>query len=302
MPQSSSTAWLAGPDKPSPAPAGREADADDSESRLPVPGLRTDITFLEAPKTLPKEVKASVARLHINTGHANKKELTRFVAARGSINGPTLTALEHMVCGSCERTKPPPAPRPASIPNFRGQFGEHIQMDVVYVRDLSGTNHPILGIADLATSLHQAGRLYSRAAAHVVDQLRKCWLMPYGYPLVCEVDADGAFEGDLRLHMEEAGVNLVVIPPEAHWRIGTIERKNSVLRTIVERLLDENAVVSGGALDWVLVAAVQATNSTTRNTYQAVFGRLPRFPGDLFRDDRADNQLLAKNSDAKHFR
>ena len=293
---------LADPDKPPSAPAGREADADDPEARLPVPGLRTDITFPNAPKTLPKEVKASVARLHINTGHANNKELTRLLAAHGSINGPTLTALEHMVCGSCERTKPPPAPRPASIPHFMGQFGDRVQMDVVYVRDLSGTNHPLLGIADLATSLHQAVRLYSRASAHVVDQFRKCWLMPFGYPLVCEVDADGAFEGEFRLHMEEAGVHLVVIPPEAHWRIGTIERKNSVLRTIIERLIDENAVTSGEALDWAIVAAVQATNSTIgskgRSPYQAVFGRLPRFPGDLFGDDPAlavaDNQLLAE--------
>jgi hypothetical protein len=126
--------------------------------------------------------------------------------------------------------------------------------------------------------------------------------MPYGYPLVCEVDADGAFEGDFRLHMEEAGVHVVVIPPEAHWRIGTIERENKVLRTMVERLLDENAVTSGEALDCVLVAAVQAANSTTgskgRSPYQAVFCRLPRFPCDLFGDDRAlavaDSQLSAE--------
>lgn len=183
-----------------------------------------------------------------------------------------------------------------------GQFGERVQLDVVYVRDLAGNNHPILGIADMATSLHQAVRLHSRASAHVADQFRRCWLMPYGYPLVCEVDADGAFEGDFRLRMEEAGVHLVVIPPEAHWRIGTIERKNAVLRSIIERLLDENAVVSGDGLDWVLIAAVQAANSTTgskgRSPYQAVFGRLPRFPGDLFGDDRAlavaDNQMLAE--------
>ena len=61
-------------------------------------------------------------------------------------------------------------------------------------------------------------------------------------------------------------------------------------------------MVSGEALDWTLVAAVQATNSTSgskgRSPYQAVFGRLPRFPGGLFGDDRAlavaDNQLLAE--------
>ena len=253
-------------------------------------------------KPLPKEVKASVARLHINTGHCNKKELIRLLAAHGSINGPTLTAIEHMVCGSCERTKPPPAPRPAAIPHFMGQFGERVQLDVVYVRDLSSTNHPILGMVDMATSLQQAVRLHSRASAHVVDQFRRCWLVPYGYPLVCEVDADGAFEGEFRDRIQDAGVHLVVIPPEAHWRIGTVERRNAILRSVLERLIDENAVVNGDALDWVLLAAIQAVNSSTaskgRSPYQAVFGRLPRFPGDLMSDDRAlavsDNQLLAE--------
>jgi hypothetical protein len=274
----------------------------DEGIHLPVPGLRTDITFPNAPKTLPKEVKASVARLHINTGHCNKKELIRLLAAHGSINGPTLTAIEHMVCGSCERTKPPPAPRPAAIPHFMGQFGERVQLDVVYVRDLSSTNHPILGMVDMATSLQQAVRLHSRASAHVVDQFRRCWLVPYGYPLVCEVDADGAFEGEFRDRIQDAGVHLVVIPPEAHWRIGTVERRNAILRSVLERLIDENAVVNGDALDWVLLAAIQAVNSSTaskgRSPYQAVFGRLPRFPGDLMSDDRAlavsDNQLLAE--------
>ena len=118
------------------------------------------------------------------------------------------------------------------------------------------TNHPILGMVDMATSLQQAVRLHSRASAHVVDQFRRCWLVPYGYPLVCEVDADGAFEGEFRDRIQDAGVHLAVIPPEAHWRIGTVERRNAILRSVLERLIDENAVVNGDALDWVLLAAI----------------------------------------------
>ena len=56
----------------------------------------------------------------------------------------------------------------------------------------------------MATLLQRAVRLHSRASAHVADQFRRSWLMPYGYPFVCEVDADGAFEGDFRTAMEEA--------------------------------------------------------------------------------------------------
>ena len=255
-----------------------------------------------ASKTLPAAVKASVARLHLNTGHAHKKELIRLLSSYGSINSATLTAINHMVCGSCERTKPPAPPRPASIPQFMGQFGERVQVDIVYIRDLSGSNHPVLGMVDMATLLQQAVRLHSRASAHVADQFRRSWLMPYGYPLVCEVDADGAFEGDFRTALEDAGVHYVVIPPEAPWRIGTVERRNAVLRTAAERLIDENAVTNGEGVDWILISTVQALNSSTatkgRSPYQAVFGRLPRFPGDLMSDDRAmivsDHQMLAE--------
>ena len=92
---------------------------------------------------------------------------------------------------------------------------------------------------------------------------------------MCEVDADGAFEGEFRDRIQDAGVHLAVIPPEAHWRIGTVERRNAILRSVLERLIDENAVVNGDALDWVLLAAIQAVNSSTaskgRSPYQAVF-------------------------------
>ena len=94
--------------------------------------------------------------------------------------------------------------------------------------------------------------------------------MPYGYPLVCEVDADGAFEGDFRTALEDAGVHYVVIPPEAPWRIGTVERRNAVLRTAAERLIDENAVTNGEGVDWILISTVQALNSST-----ATKGRKP---------------------------
>ncbi|CAK9028994.1 unnamed protein product [Durusdinium trenchii] len=248
-------------------PSGEPDPGDQGDPQLPVPGLRTDVTFPGAPKELASAVKASVARLRLNTGHANKKELIRFLSAHGSVN-----------------------------------FGERVQLDIVYVRDLTGSNHMILGMVDLATSFQQAVRVQSRNAEHVLEMFRRAWLAPYGYPLVCEVDADGAFEGEFRLQLEHAGVHVPVIPPEAHWRIGTVERRNAILRTALEKLIDENAVVNGAGLDWILVAAVQALNASTaskgRCPYQAVFGRLPRFPGDLFSDDRAlavtDSHLLAE--------
>ena len=85
-----------------------------------------------------------------------------------------------------------------------------------------------------------------------------------------ELDAGTPFSGVLKEHSIAAGIHVVVVPPEAHWRIGAVERRNSVLRTVVEKLVDNHGIVSGEGIDFVLVAATQAINSTT-----ATKGRCP---------------------------
>ena len=280
-------------------PQGQPAPED---PLLPVVGLRTDITFPGIPLNVSKEVRASVARLHVNAGHPSKQELKRLLAAHGALNLPVVTALEHIKCGSCERTAKHLQPRPAALPTFQGQFAERLQADLVYIRDLSGTNHAVFGAVCMATNLQQAGRLLSRAPNHVLDVLRQIWLGPFGYPLQIEVDPDGAFQKEFTEQLESAGVHVNTIPAEAHWRIGAIERRNALLRTVVERLVDENAVTSGEALDWVITAATQTLNASVstkgRSPYQAAFGKLPRFPGYILNDDRSlivhNGHLLAE--------
>lgn len=94
-----------------------------------VPGLRTDITFPGLSEAIPAEVRASIARLHINAGHPSKQELTRLLNSHGAISSQTLSCVEHLVCGSCQRTTNPQHPRPSAVPVLTGQFGERIQID-----------------------------------------------------------------------------------------------------------------------------------------------------------------------------
>ena len=91
--------------------------------------------------------------------------------------------------------------------------------------------------------------------------------------------------------MEKHGVHVEVIPAEAHWRIGLVERRNSVLRDILERVIDSQAVMTEEDFDTALESAVHAINSMTythgRPAYMAVFGQIPRLPGGLLEDDRS---------------
>eukprot|EP00438_Fugacium_kawagutii_P005300 Skav213865 [mRNA] locus=scaffold2366:336381:344444:- [translate_table: standard] len=265
-----------------------------------VPGLKTDVSYPGIAENIPKEVKASVARLHINAGHPSKQEMIRLFTMHGAINSSVLACLEHMQCGTCKRTQLPQQPRPASVPTLTGQFGDRLQLDRFWVRDLTGQNHCLLGLVDLATNYQQAVRIDGGGAAQVYHALQQLWFRPFGHPLMVETDDDGNFAGDFKEKIEGTGIHLHIVPAEAHWRIGTIERKNAILRNVMEKLIDERGATDSQMIDDILVASLQAINSSVtskgRTPYQAVFGRLPRFPGDIFGDERA---LLA-NYDATY--
>ena len=263
-----------------------------------IPGLKTDVSFPGLPAGIPREVQASVARLHVNAGHPARQEMIRLLTMHGAITSQILSCIDHLQCGSCKRTQLPQQPRPAAIPTMSGQFGDRLQIDRYWVRDLTGANHCFLGIVDMATNYQQTIRLTGQGAKDVYHALCQVWFKPFGHPLVIEADDDRNFEGEFKERIEGFGTHLLIVPAEAHWRIGSIERKNAILRSTMEKMIDEYGVTHPEMLDDIALAATQAINSSVtskgRTPYQAVFGRLPRFPGDILGDERA---LLA-NYDA----
>jgi len=257
-----------------------------------VPGLRTDITFPGLSEAIPAEVRASIARLHINAGHPSKQEFystaqhtwSYLISDLVMCGTPGLWVLQENYQSSTSSTF-------CSIPVLTGQFGERIQIDRFWIRDLQTVNHCFLGVVDMATTYQQAARLEFNGSEYVYSILSRMWLQPFGHPLVVEADDDRNFGGFFKEMIEGAGTHLLIVPAEAHWRIGTVERRNAILRTIVERMIDERAITDGTMLDYAMVAACEAINSATttrqRGPFQAVFGKVPRFPGDHFGDERS---------------
>lgn len=154
---------------------GDKAVQDEVSPDVHVPGLRTDVRFPGLPPNIPREVQASIARLHVNSGHANKKELTRLFTMHGAINSQVLSCLEHLECGTCKRSRLPQAPRPAAVPAMSRQFGDRLQIDRFWVRDLAGNNHCLLGMVDMATSLQQAVRLDDFGSEAVCPMTWSLW-------------------------------------------------------------------------------------------------------------------------------
>ena len=275
-----------------PAPPDPDPHEPPADQRTATTTTRSPVTFPGCPNDVTTDTKAAVTRLHLNLGHPTEKEMIRLLAWQGAVSRHLLTAVKHLQCESCSRTKLPRQPRPSALPVANmGQFNDHVQSDIFYCRHVMGVNHAVIGIVDQSTLLHQAARLDDISSETVTQKFRELWIRPYGLPMELRVDPGGSYASSFRDYMQYHGVFLEVIPAEAHWRIGLVERRNSVLRDVLERIIDNQAVATCEDIDLALEFAVHALNSMTythgRPAYMAVFGQIPRLPGGLLQDDRS---------------
>ena len=276
------------PDQQQPQPASVQPHVEDNPIAR-ADFLDRDITFPEN-KDYNNDTKNIVTRLHKNLGHPPAAELKKLLAMNGVSNQKILAAADDLICGSCKRTRAPMKPAPSSMPqsNFR-QFADAIQLDIVYIRDITGQNFPVLGIIDECTHLHQACILESRLPEEVLRKFVQTWSQPFGFPLVCRLDADGSFRAAFEEHLDATGTFADFVPPEAHHRMGLIERHNATLRAIAERVIDAQGVVGFNQMEMAIAGATFSKNSCTwssgRPPYIAAFGRIPRHGGlDLLSD------------------
>ena len=280
---------------PNKTPEVEEATTEEApgqSSTRPLHGFETEIWFEDAPREVDKKLQYSLARLHVNMGHPGRAELIRMLAASGNLSRKVLLGLDSLRCGSCQRLqKPRPPPVSSVAPVFTGFFGEVLQADLVYIRVISGAAIPVLGLTCEATNYHASKALTSRNPAEVLQCLLEIWYRPLGLPLHFKCDAGGEFAAEVAAWHGRSGILHEVVPAEAHHRLGKIERRNSLMRTLTERVIDERGVHSIEELNKVLPAITFSMNSSTysygRSPFQAVFGRVPRPLGDLSSDPRA---------------
>ncbi|CAK9085324.1 Pentatricopeptide repeat-containing protein [Durusdinium trenchii] len=169
-----------------------------------------EITF-PADLKIPAEVKTAVRRLHKNLGHPHATELKKMLAMNGVKNSTIYTAVDSMRCNACDRARGPNKPDPGGgIDDFgSSQFGDRLQMDIVYLPDIQSTNFLVLGIICETTHLHVATLLADRTPEEVTRKFQTAWSRNFGYPLRIRTDADGSFRSTFEDHMDEQGHGLI---------------------------------------------------------------------------------------------
>ncbi|CAK9056145.1 unnamed protein product [Durusdinium trenchii] len=283
---------------------GEEAALHDQEPQQaehrqnPTKEIFHDEIFFPNTPGIDRTIKASVARMHKNMGHLPPNETIKLFCLNGITSDQVIKCTKAMTCSACEQAKPPKPPNPASShPQYLGQFADNLQADIFYLRDATSRNHPVLGIICEATHLHAAIRLDSRQPIHLPQAFRNAWVRNFGFPLRLSVDDDGAFKSNFMDYCDEGGVFLDFIPPEAHFKLGTIERHNGTLRMLLEKIVDSTPCSTPEDLDNAIVSALYSKNSATwtsgRPPFIAAFGKIPRVGLDFINDPRA---LIAGSS------
>ena len=144
---------------------------------------------------LPSSIKTAIKRTHKNLGHPRPAELKKLLALNGVNNQSIYAAVEGLRCHSCERTKGPTRPDLGSIPVEDGcsQFGDRLQTDTFYVRDVSGENFMVQGVIDEVAHLHVSTVLDDRQPETTCAAFVYGWARHFGFPLRLRVDPDGSY-------------------------------------------------------------------------------------------------------------
>lgn len=114
-------------------------------------------------------------------------------------------------------------------------------------------------------------------------------------------DADGSFESDFTNALSELSIKHVMVPPNVHFQIGTIERHNATWQATCEKTVDSVSASTPAQFRICMNATNSAKNRAMRRCgrppEQIVFGRTPRFEQTLLSDENdleADDVPLAE--------
>ncbi|CAE7806594.1 RE1, partial [Symbiodinium necroappetens] len=246
------------------------------------PGFR-DISF-PGLKGAPKWLLQVMRRLHTNLGHPSTATMVRHLTASGA-SETAIQAARHLRCEVCLRVQPPREPRPAK-PFTARRFNDRLNMDVLWLKDISGRAHGYLSQVDEATSYHVLSYMRDRTEEETIRLLINGWFSFFGPPDELVLDSDGSFRGfRFETLQAQCAVKVRYAPADAHYQMGKVERHGQAIRYIVQRLVSQFAPLGADELNVVAVMSAAAKNNLMRRAgsspAQWVYGRAHKIPGAL---------------------
>ena len=207
----------------------------------------------------PIAVRRMIHNAYRNLGHPSNYALHRLMKmARCHVD--MLEYLQHMKCPTCLRRKAPERIPRVAMPYRPTRFNAVVGLDLKYAHDASGKQFMLLNILDLATCFNLAVPLESKSAEQVARALKLYWLQWASSPEKVIVDQGTEFHGDFKDAMSQLGIAHRMIPVEAPWQHGMVERHGDVIGEIVAAAVKDTSVHGMDQMKDVCLYASMAKN------------------------------------------
>lgn len=236
-----------------------------------------------------------IRRLHQNLNHPAPEVLVRMLRRHGA-RPEVLEAARAFRCAVCESNTRPRA-RPAAGSHTTAPPTLLLYADGMdWQRPRSRERHKVLVVLDDGSDVLAAYVMKSNLDGgspgnfdhrQVQSVLTERWFQTYGYPDVLHLDPEGAFMAkDFARWAQSLGIEVDVIPAEAHWQQSRVERKIALLRDAADKLAEE--VPDDVSASEILARCCAAANELERHggfsPFQRMLGRSPRTGAILARD------------------
>jgi hypothetical protein len=179
------------------------------------------------------------------------------------------------------------------------EFNHEIGIDVVEVKDITGTVYDILNIGDYGTTFEQAF-IVREARTNGTPSSQSCleafvngWVRPFGWPKLVAVDRGLHNRGVFGTTLAKKGIRFRPAGLESPEQIGRVERRNAVLKHLLDKVTKETNVGDRKAMEMALTESIVTINEMSRHggfaPVQWVLSRFPRQPATLGDEqERAD--------------
>lgn len=138
-------------------------------------------------------------------------------------------------CTSCRETGRPTNSRKISFSRILSEFNYTVQVDYFFTTELSKT--PILHVVSVSTGYSAPKLALSREMDKAMEALEEIWINLHGPPSFLSTDVE--FLNKFAEELKYFGIMFKAHPARRHNKLGVVERKNSVVRLLFQRLLKD---------------------------------------------------------------
>jgi hypothetical protein len=118
-------------------------------------------------------------------------------------------------------------------------FNDTVGIDIKWVKDAQETTYYIFNVLDLATCFNLAILLVHKSSEAITHAFKTYWLSWAGPPRKIIADQGREGYGLFTKCMNQLGTHFSMIPVEAPWQLGMVERHGSVLGGIITAIVLE---------------------------------------------------------------